>query len=64
MFEICASCYEEVDELFKTDCAEKPELLLVAPIGQYHCPDCGIMILAGFPHFKVCKQCLEELRNG
>jgi len=34
-------------------CPEKPELLKGAPIGQYHCPDCGVMVLAGLPHPRV-----------
>jgi len=32
-------------------CPEKPELLKGMPIGQYHCPCCGMMVLAGLPHF-------------
>lgn len=27
-----------------------PLFLIGAPIGQYHCPYCGSMILAGMPH--------------
>lgn len=30
------------------------------PIGMYHCPDCGIMVLAGFPH-PTDEQCREQL---
>jgi len=32
------------------NCPEKPEKLLGQPIGQYHCPSCGMMIVAGIPH--------------
>jgi hypothetical protein len=31
-------------------CPEQPLLLLGAPLGQYHCPVCGEMQLAGIPH--------------
>lgn len=31
-------------------CPELPELLLGLPIGQYHCPYCGVMCLAGIAH--------------
>lgn len=27
-----------------------PQQLTNAPIGQYHCPYCGAMVLAGLPH--------------
>ena len=32
-------------------CLEQPMLLAGAPLGQYHCPVCGMMLLAGLPHF-------------
>ena len=32
------------------DCPEDPEQLVGAPIGMYHCPWCGCMQIAGFPH--------------
>lgn len=57
---ICGRCYDIVDELFPAICAEKPELLAGQPIGQYHCPDCGAMLLAGLPHPLVCKRCLSR----
>jgi hypothetical protein len=31
-------------------CPEDPTKLLGAPIGQYHCPYCGMMVVAGVPH--------------
>lgn len=31
-------------------CPEQPMLLAGQPIGQYHCPVCGMMIIAGLPH--------------
>lgn len=27
-----------------------PQQLAGAPIGQYHCPFCGAMVMAGLPH--------------
>ena len=32
-------------------CVEQPVLLAGKPIGQYHCPQCGMMLMAGWPHF-------------
>lgn len=60
---ICGRCYQVVDELFDANCYEHPELLIGYPIGQYHCPDCGAMVIAGLPHFKMCKPCLERKRE-
>lgn len=31
-------------------CPENPLLLAGAPIGQYHCPACGMMVMAAMPH--------------
>lgn len=31
-------------------CPEQPMLLSGQPIGQYHCPSCGMMIMAAMPH--------------
>lgn len=33
-----------------TACPERPELLVGQPIGQYHCPECGCMVIAGLKH--------------
>ena len=41
-------------------CPEDPELLLGAPIGQYHCPECGCMQIAGLKHFCDPEMCLLE----
>lgn len=62
---ICGRCYDDtIDELFDSGCNEKPESLIGQPIGQYHCPDCGAMIMAGIPHPKVCKLCKERKHPG
>jgi hypothetical protein len=57
---MCARCYDENVKLFTTNCAEDPVKLLGAPIGMYHCPECGAMLLAGNPHFELCKLCNER----
>jgi hypothetical protein len=58
---ICGRCYDEVGELFPANCEEKPELLVGQPLGQYHCPDCGAMVLAGLEHPMMCKECIERV---
>ena len=58
---MCGRCYDEVDELFPANCAEKPELLTGAPLGQYHCPDCGAMVIAGCVHPTLCKRCIDRV---
>jgi len=61
---MCGRCLECVDEVFDVTCTEKPEFLLGAPIGQYHCPECGTMLIAGIKHPKVCLRCLEKRHPG
>ena len=61
---LCGRCYEEVDELFKANCEELPELKMDVPIGQYHCPDCGAMLVAGIPHFDLCNRCIRREHPG
>lgn len=56
----CGRCYDEVDEVFPANCAEKPELLKDVPLGMYHCPDCGAMVVAAMEHFPLCKRCLDR----
>lgn len=53
---ICGGCYN-VRALSPARCAEKPERLKGKPIGMYHCPDCGAMVLAGLPHPDLCNDC-------
>lgn len=31
-------------------CRHDPKILSGAPMGMYHCPDCGTMVLAGLAH--------------
>lgn len=56
---MCGRCYDEV-EVFPSNCSEKPEALVGKPIGQYHCPDCGAMLLAGLKHPDMCKPCIDR----
>lgn len=57
---LCGRCYDAAPVLYPTNCNERPEALLNAPIGMYHCPDCGAMVLAGVPHPPLCKLCLAR----
>lgn len=61
---MCGRCYDFVDEVFPAPCTEDPEALAGAPLGQYHCPDCGAMVVAGLPHPRVCRLCLERRAPG
>lgn len=33
-----------------SSCPHRPEELKCQPIGMYHCPACGMMVVAGVPH--------------
>jgi len=57
---LCGRCYDEVDKLFAANCKEKPELLIGMPIGMYHCPNCGAMLVAGFLHPELCIKCIKR----
>lgn len=35
----------------KVSCPGKPEDRKGLPIGMYHCEFCGVMLIAGLPHF-------------
>lgn len=56
---VCGRCYEKVKQLFEPNCNEKPEALAGQHIGQYHCSDCGAMVVAGLPHPDVCALCRD-----
>lgn len=62
-FALCARCGSAEEELFPTECRHKPEHT-TAPIGMYHCPDCGTMVLAGSPHFYLCSGCNMEIHDS
>ena len=61
---MCGRCYDMVDILYLPDCNENPEELAGGPLGMYHCPDCGAMIMAGYPHPRICKICLDKKHPG
>lgn len=61
---VCGRCYDEGVTVFPPNCAEKPEALTGQPIGQYHCPDCGAMVMAGLPHPDLCQKCLDRNHPG
>lgn len=54
---LCGRCYDEADELFKPPCSERPEENDLC--GQYHCPDCGAMLVGGIPHPWLCARCRD-----
>jgi hypothetical protein len=62
--QMCGRCYDEVDTIYPANCQEKPEDLIGQPLGQYHCPDCGAMVVAGIPHPDLCKACLDRVHPG
>jgi hypothetical protein len=61
--DVCGRCYEEGPTVV-ANCDEHPETLKGHPIGQYHCPDCGAMVLAGWPHPKLCQKCYDRTHPG
>ncbi len=56
---MCGRCYDDEVELVEPTCNEKPETFH-GPIGQYHCPDCGAMVIAGLEHPTVCLPCSKR----
>lgn len=41
-----------------------PQQLVGAPIGQYHCPYCGGMQVAGMPHLDWTEEQIAEMNGG
>lgn len=39
------------------ECTHDPQIMLGKPIGMYHCPVCGCMVLAGIPHTAHTEGC-------
>lgn len=45
------------------ECTYDPTVMVGKPIGMFHCPECGEMVVAGMPHpdydaeIPVCKAC-------
>ena len=59
---LCAECFTE-KPLIDSGCDEKPEERIGEPIGMYHCPDCGMMLVSGFSHPKVCQECKHGIEH-
>ena len=57
---MCGRCYDFVPETLPANCSEKPEAMLCQPIGMYHCPDCGAVLVAGMAHPELCKPCIDR----
>lgn len=45
-------------------CTEHPELQLFSPIGMYHCPVCGEMVVAGFNHPTIGMGDFQQVANA
>ena len=52
----CAACLQEFP-LSEALCAERPETRIGQPMGMYHCPACGAMLVAGMKHPMICDNC-------
>lgn len=51
--QINAMSDEELDRLIAEDaCPYEPEHLVGIPLGMFHCPVCGEMVVAGLPHVR------------
>ena len=59
---ICGRCYDEDIEVFKPNCHEDP--MKIIGCGQYHCPECGAMLLSGLPHPDMCQKCIRRQHPG
>jgi len=59
MDKMCGRCYDLVGETYEANC-EPQRYFEDVPIGMYHCPDCGAMIMAGLPHPELCLTCLSR----
>ena len=47
------------------ECPEDPEALVGQPIGMYHCPDCGEMVVAGCKHPGILEpKDFEEMKRN
>lgn len=64
MIGMCGRCYDMGVEIFPTNCTEKPENFAGAPLGMYHCPDCGAMVVAGMLHPELCQICIQRVHPG
>jgi hypothetical protein len=51
VYEHLTTLIADIDIALSGVCPETPESLIGTPIGQYHCPQCGCMTLAGMAHW-------------
>jgi hypothetical protein len=58
----CAGARSEQGKILK--CGHDPEKT-TGPLGMYHCPECGEMVLAGAPHpdYSLLGDC-NEVKQG
>lgn len=56
---VCGRCYGD-GPLFPANCDEKPESRSGGPLGMYHCPDCGAMVMSGMTHQDLCQLCFDR----
>lgn len=55
---MCGRCSDDVETVYPANCHHHPEAYRSIPLGMYHCPDCGAMVLAGWDHPDLCQPCL------
>lgn len=41
-------------------CTHDPRIMKGLPIGMYHCPECGMMVIAGIEHPKRDAHCKDH----
>ena len=56
----CGKCLKE-GPLFYAPCPDPRRTQ--GPIGMYHCPECGIMVVAGLPHPMLCEECIDKIHR-
>ena len=53
---------QKLDALIAADkCPFEPEHLMDMPLGMFHCPVCGQMVLAGLAHPRTAKENKNKL---
>lgn len=57
----CCACYED-GKLVSAPCVS-PAMLLAMPIGMFHCPTCGAMLVAGCEHPPLCEKCADVAKR-
>lgn len=52
----------DTDKADRMECQHDPRTMLGKPIGMYHCPECGEMVIAGMRH-PTRAEALEDNRR-